>query len=137
MERNDIAPESSRPSAPGARENLADVGPSVRERTGHVKDSLADALETGAEKLRQRAGAPTGQLAVPAQGASVAIAHDGRVATVTNKVAVGMDRTAGWLRQTDLDSVKNGIERQVKEHPGRSLLVAAGVGYLIGKAFKK
>jgi hypothetical protein len=29
------------------------------------------------------------------------------------------------------------VERQVKDHPGRTLLVALGVGYLLGKAFRK
>ena len=28
------------------------------------------------------------------------------------------------------------LEKQVKEHPGRTLLIAAGLGYLIGKAFR-
>ena len=37
----------------------------------------------------------------------------------------------------DLDSLKSGIERQVKEHPGRTLLIAAGLGYLLGKAVRK
>ena len=48
-----------------------------------------------------------------------------------------MGATADWLRETDLDSIKTGIERQVKEHPGRTLLVAVGLGYLIGKAVRK
>jgi hypothetical protein len=29
-----------------------------------------------------------------------------------------------------------GIEQQVKEHPGRTLLIAAGLGYLLGKALR-
>jgi len=33
--------------------------------------------------------------------------------------------------------MKSGIENQVKENPGRSLLIAAGLGYLLGKAFRK
>jgi len=28
------------------------------------------------------------------------------------------------------------MEREVKEHPGRTLLIAVGLGYLIGKAFR-
>jgi ElaB/YqjD/DUF883 family membrane-anchored ribosome-binding protein len=33
--------------------------------------------------------------------------------------------------------MKSGIERQVKEHPGRTLAIAVGVGYLLGKAIRK
>jgi hypothetical protein len=55
---------------------------------------------------------------------------------VSDKVAAGMDASAEWLRDADLDSIKVGLERQVKEHPGRTLLIAAGLGYLIGRAFR-
>jgi hypothetical protein len=30
-----------------------------------------------------------------------------------------------------------GVERQVKEHPGRTLLVALGLGYLLGRAVRR
>jgi hypothetical protein len=48
-----------------------------------------------------------------------------------------MQSTADWLRDADIDGLKSGLERQIKEHPGRTLLMAAGLGYLLGKAFRK
>ena len=56
---------------------------------------------------------------------------------MTDRVAGGMDATADWLRDADLDGLRASIETQVKEHPGRTLLIAAGVGYLLGKALRK
>jgi len=117
-----------------ARERLADVGSTVREKASSAKDSLADALESGAEKLRNRGG--DGIAAAGASGGSVAVADD-RMTQVTTKVAGGMDATADWLRDADLDSLKSSVERQVKEPPGRTLLIAVGVGYLLGKALRK
>lgn len=130
--------DRARDIAGNAQEKLADVGSTVRERAGHLKDSLADALDTGADRLRARTNGTDsdGQLA-GAGGGSIAMADDGRVAQVTQRVAGGMEATADWLRDADLDNLKIGIERQVKEHPGRSLLIAAGLGYLLGKAFRK
>ena len=128
--------DRARDVAGTAQEKLADVGSTVRDRAGNLKDSLANALDSGAEKLRQRGGS-SGQLASATAGESVAVETSSRIAPVTTKVAGGMEATAGWLRETDLDSVKSGIERQVKEHPGRTLLVAVGLGYLIGKAVRK
>ena len=55
----------------------------------------------------------------------------------TNQLAGGLQASADWLRDADLDGLKSGVERQVKEHPGRSLAVAVGLGYLLGKAFRK
>jgi hypothetical protein len=60
-----------------------------------------------------------------------------RLAATTNQIAGGLQASADWLRDADLDGLKSGIERQVKEHPGRSLAVAVGLGYLLGKAFRK
>jgi len=47
------------------------------------------------------------------------------------------ERSADWLRDADIDKLKEGVEKQVKEHPARTLLVALGAGYLIGKAFRR
>jgi ElaB/YqjD/DUF883 family membrane-anchored ribosome-binding protein len=127
--------DRARDIAGTAQEKLADAGSAVREKTGTLKNSLADALETGAEKLRQRAGSG-GQLA-GATSTGVASLDNGRLSNASESVAGGMKATADWLRDADLDGIKSGLEYQVKEHPGRTLLIAAGVGYLLGKAFRK
>jgi hypothetical protein len=159
MERNDHASDAPAPNQPSGeqttgeqatgggfadrarniagstQDRLADVGSTVRERAGTLKNSLADALETGATKLRQRPA--QGDLAGSTGSGSVAVESDGRLAEVSTSVAGGMQATASWLRDADIDSLKTGIEKQVKEHPARSLLIAIGVGYLIGKAFRR
>jgi hypothetical protein len=98
-----------------------------------VKNSLATALEGGANRLRSSDTSDIGGLS--ASGA--ATATDGRVHQVTDGLASGMQASADWLRDTDLDSMKSGIEEQVRTHPGRTLLVAVGLGYLLGKAFRR
>ena len=118
-----------------AKEKLANVGSTVRDKAGTAKTSLADALESGAEKLRQRG--QSGRLAGATDTSDVAVSGDNRLGQVSDKVAGGMQATADWLRDADMDSLRSGVERQVREHPGRTLLVAVGLGYLIGKAFRK
>ena len=135
--------DRARDAAGTAQDKLADVGSTVRDRTGQMKNSLADALHSGADKLRQRSGTPAApgasstQLAGATDAGSVAVPADSRTAQMGNRVASGMDAAADWLRDADLDGLKTGLERQVKEHPGRTLLIAAGVGYLLGKAFRR
>ena len=121
-------------SASSAGDRLAEAGSAVRDKAGSLKATLADALESGAERLRQQ-GSGGAQLA-GAAGADT-IAEDSRLAQTSHQLAGGMQGAADWLRDADLDGLKSGIERQVKEHPGRSLAVAIGVGYLLGKAFRK
>lgn len=131
--------DRARGFASTAQDKLADVGSSVRERAGTAKNSLADALSSGADRLRQRgaSGGSAAQYAGATEGGTVAMESDGRTTQVTNKVASGMDATADWLREADLAGLRTGIETQVKEHPGRTLLIAAGLGYLLGKALRK
>jgi ElaB/YqjD/DUF883 family membrane-anchored ribosome-binding protein len=130
--------DRARNAASTAGEKLSDVGSSVRDRAGSLKHTLADALESGAEKLRQQ-GAGGGQIAgSAATGGSSAMVSDGsRMSEATNQIAGGLQASADWLRDADLDGLKSGVERQVKEHPGRTLAVAVGLGYLLGKAFRK
>lgn len=37
----------------------------------------------------------------------------------------------------DLDRFARSLHRQLRQHPIRTLLVAAGLGYLIGRAFRR
>ena len=127
--------DRARDLAGNAKDKLADVGSNLREGAGSAKDKLADALESGADKLRQRGR--SGQLSGSTGSSDVSIGNDGAVNQVTDKVAGGMQATADWLRDADLDSLREGVERQVKDHPGRTLLIAVGLGYLLGKAFRK
>ena len=126
--------DRARDLAGSTQDRLADVGHTVRDRAGQAKNSLVGALEAGADRLRQRAQG--GQFATATADGNAGVAEQGRLAPVADKVAGGMQATADWLRDADLDNLKSGIERQVKEHPGRSLLIALGLGYVIGKAFR-
>ena len=115
-----------------------DSGSPLRDGAGNLKNTLANALESGAERLRQQ-GAGGGQLAgASATGGSEAmVSEESRLAQTSNQIAGGMQGAADWLRDADLDGLKAGIEKQVKEHPGRSLAIAVGVGYLLGKAIRR
>ena len=121
-----------------AGDKLADAGSTVREKAGTLKTSLADALESGAERLRQQgtSGAMAGATATGGTAGMIADENN-RLAGVSNQVAGGLQASADWLRDADLDGLKSGLERQVKEHPGRTLAVAVGLGYLLGKAIRK
>jgi hypothetical protein len=135
---------SGAPGSMGAGTSTEGVGGKVgkarekiSERAGELKTSLADKLEQGAEKLRQRAQGGTGQYAGATGDGTVGVSQNDKMTQVADKVAGGMQSTANWVRNADLETVKGDIERQVKEHPARSLLVAVGLGYVLGKAFRR
>ena len=118
-----------------AYEPVADADSSLRDKAGGFKNTIADALQSGAEKLRLQAANASSTTTVEAGGSFSG--PENRLGQTSNQLAGGMQGAADWLREADLDGLKAGIERQVKEHPGRSLAIAVGVGYLLGKAFRR
>ena len=117
----------------GVSGRVKSVASTVKQKASTVPAMLADGLEAGAAALRQRRPSSA---ETPA-GTSVAVASDSSIDAVTDTLASGMQSSAEWLRDADLDKLKSGVEKQVKEHPARSLLVALGAGYLIGKALRR
>ena len=117
----------------GVGSRVKGVASTVKEKASTIPALLADGLQAGAEALRQRR--PSTE--VSTGGSSVAVTSDSSIAAVTDTLATGMQSSADWLRDADLDKLKEGVEKQVKEHPARTLLVALGAGYLIGKALRR
>ena len=103
----------------------------VKDKARELQSTLADKLDAGATKLRQRKQNAT--LAGASDASTVAVSADDRMTNVQDSVARGMNKSADWLRNGDL---KADIEQQVRENPGRTLLIALGIGYLLGKAFR-
>ena len=119
----------STPGTPQVYDKADESGASVRDRAVQMKTQLADKLETSAGRLRQRAN--------NTQKIDSAIATTKqRVMETSDRVATGMERSADWLRNANVTSFQRGLERQVRENPGRTLLIAGAIGYLLGRAFK-
>ena len=139
MERSESAgldsgsPSITSDEVPGGIGNrLKSVGSSVKDKASGLPGLLADGLEAGAKALKQRQPS-----AVASDGSSVAVSNDSSISAVTDTIASGMQSSADWLRDADIEKLKSGVEQQVKEHPARSLLIALGAGYLIGKALRR
>jgi hypothetical protein len=116
-------------STPRVYDKSEESAASVRERAVQMKSQLADKLETGAGRLRQRV--------TNTRKIDDAIATTKqRVANTSDRLATGMERSADWLRNANMTSFQQGLERQVRENPGRTLLIAGAIGYVLGRAFK-
>jgi hypothetical protein len=117
----------------GVSGRVRDVAASLKRQASTLPAVLADGLEAGAEALRQQRARPSGGKA----GTAVVVGRESAVTELTDTLADGMKSSADWIRDADLDKLKDGVEKQVKKHPARSLLVALGAGYLLGKVFRR
>lgn len=109
----------------------------AKDKATELKATLADKLEAGANKLRSQQTNTGAYAGATGSGSASVSADNGQLGQITDKLASGMQGTADFLRNADMDQMKASVEKQVKENPGRSLLIAAGIGYLLGKAFRK
>jgi ElaB/YqjD/DUF883 family membrane-anchored ribosome-binding protein len=107
----------------------------AREKASDMKATLADKLEAGAHKLRERRqGSASGVSG--AEGSQYGAQSDATLDRATQSLATGMESTANWVRNADLNQMRTNVEQQVKSNPGRALLVAVGVGYVLGKILR-
>lgn len=108
--------------ADAAADKAKDVAGAIKERTsgalgaahdqiGDLQATVADALDSSAEGIRDRLGTTRGGV-----------------------VAERLERSALWLRETDLADVGSIVRNQLRNHPARSALVALAMGILIGRA---
>jgi hypothetical protein len=126
---NGVSNTPGMPGTPQVYDKVEESQASVRDRAVQMKTQLADKLETGAGRLRQRA-TNTSKI-----DNAIATTKQ-RVLETSDRVATGMERSADWLRNTNVTSFQQGLERQVRDNPGRTLLIAGAIGYLLGRAFK-
>jgi hypothetical protein len=97
---------------------------SVHGRVGDLQATIADTLDTGAETIRDRIG-------------SGSAGPGSRLGGAGESVAGGLERSAYWLRENDLGDIGTFLRQQLRDHPGRSALVALGFGILIGRSSRR
>lgn len=143
-EYSDSATDESQRIRDRAREKLGNARETASEKLGEahrkahdMKLSLADKLDAQAERLRGRGTSGASGYATTDESMSALSTNESARNRVGDKVAGGMHSTADWLRNNDMDSMKRNVEEQVRTNPGRSLLVAAVAGYLIGKVIRR
>ena len=123
-----------------AREMAGERLGQAKEKATQLKATLADRLEAGANSLRERATATGGTGgaqfagATAGAGASAGLLDNEQVQRLAVPAADAMQKTADFLRNGDIQET---LEEQVRTNPGRTLLIALGVGYLLGKALRR
>lgn len=101
----------------------------VRGVTGNAQATLADTLDAGASALRDRLGV-TGES--PNDGGVRA-----RLGAAGGAVANRLESSALWLRENDISDLRALLAHQLENHPGRTAVIALGIGVLIGRASKR
>lgn len=102
-----------------AQEKAEELSDKAHDKADQGMDAAASGLGSAADTLRQ-------------QGEQ----RGGTVGTAAAKTADTLESASKYLRDKDSDQLVKDLESLVREKPVESLLVAAGVGFLLSKLFR-
>ena len=102
------------------KDKVSDFGRSTADKIDENRDAAASGLQKAATALHDNAGS------LPGGGKVSGLAHD---------AANTLTSTANYVRDHDVNKMMADVESLVKNNPGPSLLVAVGIGFLLGRAF--
>jgi ElaB/YqjD/DUF883 family membrane-anchored ribosome-binding protein len=114
------------------------VGEKLSDTAEQVKDKISDLGRTAVDKIDEHRGAAAGGLDKAASALHEDAASLPGGETVSNLAHTAADKlsaTAGYVREHDVNRMMADVETLVKNSPGPSLLAAAVIGFLVGRAF--
>ncbi len=104
------------------KEKVSNLGRQAAEQVDAKRGPAADTLEDTAATLHEKAEDLPGGEAVK---------------SVAHSAAEKLESTAGYIREHDVSAMLSDVENVVRRNPGPSLLIAATIGFLIGRAFRE
>ena len=105
-----------------AQDQAAQLGSRAAEKIDHSRRPAANAMETAATALHDKADSlPGGK----------------KAADLAHRTADTIQDTADYVREHDTKAMKNDVVRFVRNHPGKSLAVAVAIGFLFGRAMRR
>jgi ElaB/YqjD/DUF883 family membrane-anchored ribosome-binding protein len=109
-------------AASTAKQKVSEAGRQATDKIDEKRGPAADALQSAASTLHEKAED---------------LAGGETVKSVAHSAAEKLESTAGYIREHDVRAMLSDVEGIVKRNPGPSLLIAAAIGFLIGRAFRE
>jgi ElaB/YqjD/DUF883 family membrane-anchored ribosome-binding protein len=104
-----------------AAAQVNELGRTVAEKMGETRDTAADAMHQASESLHHTArNLPGGD----------------RVAGMAHTAADQLDSAAGYIAEHDAQEMLAEAGSWLKRHPGKSVVIAAALGFVVGRSFR-
>jgi ElaB/YqjD/DUF883 family membrane-anchored ribosome-binding protein len=113
------------------------LGEKISDTATQVKDKVSDRGHTAAEKIDENRDAAAGGLdkaAAAIHESAESLPGGEKVASLAHATAEKLRVSADYVREHDINRMRADVETLVKNNPGPSLLAAAVVGFLLGRA---
>jgi ElaB/YqjD/DUF883 family membrane-anchored ribosome-binding protein len=131
-------------------EMAQDIREEGSDMAARTKDAIADAARKGKEKVQDLARTTADRIEEKRVGAANALhsasstLHEkagdlpggDKVNEMAHATADKLDAAATYVKEHNTRQMMRDVEATVKRHPGRSILIAAALGFLVGRAFR-
>ena len=118
--------------------DAATVGEQISDTAAQVRDKISDLGHTAVEKIdenRDAAASGLHKAATALRDKADILPGGEKVAGLAQATADKLSTTADYVRDHDVNRMMTDVETLVKNNPGPSLLAAAVIGFLVGRAF--
>lgn len=110
-----------------AKNKASDVAGKAQEMAGEAGEKMHSGSDKGIDAAASGLGQAAGMLRQ--QGEQ----REGTVGTAATKTADTLESASSYLQEKDTDQLMSDLESLVRRKPVESVLVAAGIGYVLSK----
>ena len=125
----DEAKEKAKEAAEATGKAVQERLHAAREKFSEVADSLGKGAGSASEKVKEKAGQATSK--VKEKAGQVSTVAKERYGVAAERARLGYDKA-----RKDLDNLTQDVNEYVRDNPGKAVLIAAGIGFLIGLLFR-
>lgn len=119
-------------------ETASDAAENVSDRAARVADQARSAGRAAVDSIDDKREAAARTLSSTASKIHAkASQSEGRLSDAAHKTADGIQATADFMRDHPIARVKDDLESFAKRNPGAALLIAAGVGFIVGRSLTR
>ena len=114
------------------------LGEQLSDTAAQVKDKVSDLGRTAVNTIDQNRDAAAGGLEKAASALhekAESLPGGEKVSSLAHGAAEKLNSTAGYVREHNVNRMMADVETLVKNNPGPSILAAAVIGFLAGRAF--
>jgi ElaB/YqjD/DUF883 family membrane-anchored ribosome-binding protein len=134
-------------AADQARHEAGTAAAKASDALTHAGQAVSSAATAAGQKAGELASA-VGQRADDAVGAVGSGArsladtvrkqgpHEGMLGTATEKVASGLEQAGKYIEDKQLSGMADDVGSMIKAHPIPAVMIALGVGFLLGRALR-
>ncbi len=92
-------------------------------------------ISEGISGLAQRLDSEASKIGDTTSGPLASVAPD--IKKYGHMTAEALERSADYVKDLDLDELKENTQASIRRNPGRAVLIAAGAGFLLGALLKR